>query len=135
MQRTHARVLQRCGSGIKPAILLAQCRDTFVITTCCSGRPGESRLDVHPCSAEISVVARTADDGGLPITGQRDRIPLERVADGADTDEFRSLGPHPVRAREHPRRADISAVTRPTDDGGFPITGKRDRKALQYRGA
>ena len=132
------------------------------------------------------VVTRPTDDGGIPVTGERDRIallcgaygacadqfapcwlhtPPERVNThaaptpllssgpptmavfpspesetespcparpiGACADQFCLLAPHPARAREHPRGADNIVVNRPTDDGGIPVTGKRDRRALR----
>ena len=96
--------------------------------------PHPSRARVDPRSACKIVVDSRTDDGGIPISGNRHRLTLVcgiRAVYGARTDQFRPLlAPHPSRARVHPRSAETAVVTISADQSGIPISGNRDRQAL-----
>jgi len=93
--------------------------------------PHAARARIHPrCAGDAVVFIRSADDSGVPVIRKRDRKALLLEGASACADEFRLLAPHAARARIHPRCAGTNVVIRPADDGGIPVIGKRDRKAL-----
>jgi len=97
---------------------------------CLPRRSGEHRSGVHPRGPSVIVVKVPAHDGGIPVTGERDRPALPYGgAYGACADQFRLLAPHPIQARVHPRGAGDIVVPRPAHEGGIPVTGERDREA------
>jgi hypothetical protein len=95
-------------------------------------------LGPHPIAAgedpgrtpSVRVVCWPANDRGVAVCGKRDGMALLSKPHRAGADQFAALlGPHPVAAREDPRRT-ATVVARPTDDGGVAVRRNGDRLTL-----
>ena len=69
----------------------------------CLLAPYRTRAREDPCGTDIVVVLMSTNDGGIPVSGERDRKALVCQTYCARAGQFRALlAPHPARAREHP---------------------------------
>ena len=83
----------------------------------------------HPCGADGWSPAESADQstrsarqGGVAISGERDRLAQILGSRGADAGQFAALlSPLAVGAREHPHRTCIVVVAGPAGECGVPI--------------
>jgi hypothetical protein len=95
--------------------------------------PDAAAAGEDPRRPSERVVGRPADDRGIAIGGQRDRVTLEgfsRVGNSTSADQLRSLlGPDGATAGEDPGRPNVRIVRR-ADDHGIAVGGQRDGPAL-----
>ena len=88
------------------------------------------RVKTHVAPAD-AVVGKPADDRGVAVARQRDRVALLGGSHSAAADQLRALlAPHPAAAGEDPRRSGAAVVAGPAHDRGVAVGGQRDRIAL-----
>jgi hypothetical protein len=94
--------------------------------------PGSAAACEDPRRPGGRVVARTADQGGVAIGGQRDGLALLGGSNRAVADQLIALlGPDTAAARVDPCRPSEGIVAKPTHDSSVAVGGKRDGAALQ----
>src|SRR5262249_41652036 len=93
--------------------------------------PHAAAAGEYPRRADTTVIAIPAQDGGVAVGGQRDRMALRSFAGRVVADQLAPLlGPYSAAAAEYPRRASVDVVAPSAHEGGVSVGGERNRDAL-----